>query len=196
MGYIIYIDQRAKVIWVQVPDDANAFTIFETLNDRGLDLAVSDLLKNYHLGNSQNRMNEVLTRWVAMIGALEAVDSEALVVPYIRQLWASEYGVTREKELYKKMKEQIAGKQKAVDFAGKLETNARLYAAILNPVHEVWNIHGPTASGHMRTLNELRMEQIRPLLLAVLDTFETGEVQKSLRLMVSYRFPRNTSGIK
>ena len=41
-----FLTDSLKVIWVSVPDDANAFTIFETLNDRGLALAISDLLKN------------------------------------------------------------------------------------------------------------------------------------------------------
>jgi len=47
VDYVEFLSTRAKVILVQVPDQANAFTIFETLNDRGLDLAISDLLKNY-----------------------------------------------------------------------------------------------------------------------------------------------------
>src|SRR6266571_2328933 len=38
-----FVDEGTKVILVQVPDDQNAFTIFETLNDRGLTLAITDL---------------------------------------------------------------------------------------------------------------------------------------------------------
>ena len=44
-----FIDEHLKIILVKVPNHANAFTIFETLNDRGLTLAISDLLKNYCL---------------------------------------------------------------------------------------------------------------------------------------------------
>ena len=44
-----FIDEHLKVILVKVPNHANAFTIFETLNDRGLELAISDLLKNFLL---------------------------------------------------------------------------------------------------------------------------------------------------
>ena len=38
---------RARVINVQVSDEADAFLIFETLNARGRELTVADLLKNY-----------------------------------------------------------------------------------------------------------------------------------------------------
>ena len=44
---IEYLRDRVMVIWVRMPEDTNAFTIFEALNDRGLNLAISDLLKNY-----------------------------------------------------------------------------------------------------------------------------------------------------
>lgn len=45
IDWVEYVELKARVIMVRVPDYANAFTIFETLNDRGLDLAISDLLK-------------------------------------------------------------------------------------------------------------------------------------------------------
>ncbi|RJQ44016.1 MAG: DUF262 domain-containing protein [Nitrospiraceae bacterium] len=181
-----YVEKNVKVISVRVPDDANAFTIFETLNDRGLPLAISDLLKNYLFHLSGNRLDEVQQRWVSMIGALEAVDSEDMVVTYIRQFWSSQYGLTRERELYKKIKERTTSKQQAIDLASDLNNNSRLYAAILNIRHDVWNDYGATAKEHMATLNDLGMIQIRPLLLAILDKFSVAEVRKSLRLFLSW----------
>jgi hypothetical protein len=44
---VLFLKERAQVIALTVPSDENAFVLFETLNDRGLDLALSDLLKNY-----------------------------------------------------------------------------------------------------------------------------------------------------
>lgn len=46
-AWLDYLETNLKVIVVTAPDDSNAFVIFETLNDRGLELAISDLLKNY-----------------------------------------------------------------------------------------------------------------------------------------------------
>jgi hypothetical protein len=65
-----FIQERAKVIWVAVPDHANAFVIFETLNDRGLDLAISDLLKNYLFLMAEDRLTEVQQSWTSMLGVL------------------------------------------------------------------------------------------------------------------------------
>ena len=45
IDWLEYMSKQARVIRIQVPDDANAYRIFETLNDRGLKLALSDLLR-------------------------------------------------------------------------------------------------------------------------------------------------------
>jgi hypothetical protein len=181
-----YLRNNVKAIWVRVPDDANAFTIFETLNDRGLPLAISDLLKNYLFGLSGDRIEETQHHWVSMVGTLEAIDSEDMVVTFIRQFWSSKYGLTRERELYDKIKERITSRRAATDLASELDTNARLYAAMLNTSHEFWNEYGPTAREHMSILNDLGMIQLRPLLLAVLGSFSVSEARKTLRLMVGW----------
>ena len=186
LAWIRYLIENTKVIYVTVPDYANAFTIFETLNDRGLALAISDLLKNYLFSRAQDRIDEVYQKWTSMIGVLEAVDNEEIVITYIRHLWSSKDGPTREKDLYDRIKLRITSKQVAVDFAEELYRDAKLYAAILNPSHEVWEQYGPTTRDHMATLNLLGMIQMRPLILSVLDTFPTEETQKSLRVMVSW----------
>jgi hypothetical protein len=183
---VSYIHDSLKVIWVSVPDDANAFVIFETLNDRGLALAISDLLKNYLFGISSDRITEVQQRWMQMISTLEAIDNEEITVTYIRHFWSSKYGSTREKDLYNQIKSNVRNKAQALEFSTALAENSRLYSAMLNTSHELWQKYGPTAREHMSTLNFLRMIQIRPLILAVLSKFSVSEAQKALRLMVSW----------
>lgn len=183
---VAYIHNSLKVIWVAVPDDANAFTIFETLNDRGLALAISDLLKNYLFGISGDRITEVQQRWIQMVSILEAMDDEEIIVTYIRHFWSSKYGSTREKELYNQIKKHVRNKSQALEFSTALAENSKLYFAMLNTSHELWQTYGPTAREHMNTLNLLRMIQIRPLILSVLGKFSVSETQKALRLMVSW----------
>jgi uncharacterized protein with ParB-like and HNH nuclease domain len=106
IDWVEYIMNKARVIRIQVPDSANAFRIFETLNDRGLKLALSDLLKNNLFHQSGDRIGEAQKNWVAMASVVEAADDEGLIVDFIRHLWCSQYGVTREKELYDRIKEK------------------------------------------------------------------------------------------
>ena len=46
----------SKLVTIEVTDLEDAFLLFETLNDRGLDLSAADLLKNDLLGSSSASM--------------------------------------------------------------------------------------------------------------------------------------------
>ncbi len=186
LDWVDYLDSRVRVIWVEVPDDANAFVIFETLNDRGFDLSVTDLLKNYLFGLSGDRIEETQQYWITMMGALEAAGGDEIAVTYIRHLWSSMHGLTRERDLYANIKKRITSKQSAVNLATELAENSRLYAALLNPEHPFWEEHGSSARRHISTLRLLRVEQFRPLMLALLKSFSVEEVRKTLKLLVSW----------
>jgi hypothetical protein len=181
-----YLTDSVKVIWVQVPDDANAFMVFETLNDRGLTLAITDLLKNHLFGLAGHRLGEVQRAWISMTSTLEAVDEDDVVLTFIRHYWSSSYGFVREKDLYADIKRRVDNQQKAITFVSALEKNAHKYAAIVNTADALWVKYGDTCRKHMETLRALRMIQIRPLILSVLDTFKDAEVKATLRNMVSW----------
>ncbi len=186
IDWVEFLEKSAKVIVVRVPDEANAFVIFETLNDRGLDLSIGDLLKNYVFGRSENRIEEARVNWIKATAALEGTGGDRRVATFIRHFWSSKQGPVREKELYGDLKKKIKTKQAAIDFAAELAENARLYAAILNSDHELWQPLGSAARQHVQTLLNLRLEQYRPLLLACLATFPPAELKKALRLLVSW----------
>jgi uncharacterized protein with ParB-like and HNH nuclease domain len=181
-----YLEKQAKVIVVRVPDEANAFIIFETLNDRGLDLSIADLLKNYVFGRSEGRLEEARANWIKATSALEGTGGDKRVATFIRHFWSSKQGPVREKDLYGDLKRNIRTKQAAIDFSSELAENARLYAAILNSDHEVWQPLGTDSRQHVQTLLNLRLEQYRPLLLAALVKFAPRELKKALRLLVSW----------
>jgi len=118
LDWVDYLEKRAKEIWVTVPDDSNAFTIFETLNDRGLDLAISDLLKNFlfHLAG-QKRLAEAQAYWSGMTSVLEATAEEDILVTFLRHYWSSVHGLTRERDLYKQVKRRVTTPKQAIEFA-------------------------------------------------------------------------------
>jgi uncharacterized protein with ParB-like and HNH nuclease domain len=53
------IRDKVVSILISVVDEANSYLIFETLNDRGLDLSVADLLKNYFFSRASDKIKEV-----------------------------------------------------------------------------------------------------------------------------------------
>jgi hypothetical protein len=185
LDWVEFIRDGARVIWVIAPNDSNAFIMFETLNDRGLELSKSDLVKNYLFGRSGSRISEAQDRWLKMIGSLETVDSEEITLTYIRHQWSSRYGLSREKELYAKIKDKVKSKQNAVDFCSEIAEDAIVYAALLNMEQPFWEPHTDATKEALRVLLELRMEQVRPLLLSIAKSLNKKEVERSFRLLVN-----------
>jgi hypothetical protein len=185
IDWLDYLEKKVKIIVVRVPDDRHAWIIFETLNDRGLALSISDLLKNYLFGMAEEHLPEVQNYWGEMQGAIETAGDEDVVLMYLRQVWASFYGLTREKELFDQVKRKITSKQGAVDFARELAANAKTYAAILNAQNEFWQPYGDTARAQVDVLLTLGLKQPRPLLLALIAKFNPQETKKALVYLVS-----------
>lgn len=187
-GVIQYLEHKARVIQVIVPSQANAYVIFETLNDRGKDLSASDLLKNHLFGRSEARIEEVQTKWNQMLGILEGHGGDDVVITYIRQLWSATREVAREKELFSKIKEKIVTPQQAVDFASELVERANHYSALLNPAHPIWKDHGTEAESIIAALNTLKVERYRPAMLALLSSFEGKELVGAMRVILNGSF--------
>ena len=187
LDWIEYLTDKAKVIVVEVNDEAAAYTIFEVLNDRGLELSVSDLLKNFIFRVASEKVNEAQAHWSLMVGILEGSGAEEKALKtFIRHVWASRNGVTREKELYDKIRQHVTGKQRAVTFAKELSDLARVYAALDNPSDDLWKEYGPAVRESIEALKLLKATQIRPLLLAIMAHFETKEVRRALPMLVCW----------
>ncbi|HUX67525.1 MAG TPA: DUF262 domain-containing protein [Terriglobales bacterium] len=188
MGWVAFLDARAKVIWVSVPDDNTAYVIFETMNDRGLRLSAADLLKNYLLAQSGDRVAEVQQHWFGMVGVLEAVgDTRELLVTYIRHLWISREEHTKEKDLYDTIKKNTNSKQKSIDLAASLFGEAKTYSAIINPGDDHWNPYRPEVRKSVELLTDLLgVEQLRPLLLSVANSFSKDEINSALPAIVNW----------
>jgi hypothetical protein len=187
LDWIEYLNDRAKVIVVEVNDEAAAYTIFEVLNDRGLELSVSDLLKNFIFRVAGDKVNEAQAHWSRMVGILEGSGAEEKALKtFIRHVWASRNGLTREKDLYDKIRQHITGKQRAISFAQELSEQALVYAALDNPSDELWKEYGPSVREVVEALQLLKATQIRPLLLAIVAHFEVKEVRRALPMLVSW----------
>ena len=184
--WIVYLENKVKVIVVRVPDESNAFTIFETLNDRGLALAVSDLLKNYLFFRAEDRVTETQHNWVQMIANIETIEDEQAVVDFIRYHWSSKNGIVREKDLFERIKRHVTSKTEAVSFAEELFAGSKIYSAMITGDDNFWSDYPSSAKISIQTLNFFNVYQMRPLLLSVLTNLEKTESVKALRMLVSW----------
>lgn len=184
--WITFLEKNVKIIQIRVEDYSYAYSIFETLNDRGLDLTVSDLLKNFLYANAGERYSELLSNWSKMSAHLDSLDSDSPIVTFIRHAWASKNGLTRERELFQKIRNKIKTPQEAIELSRELAKDAIQYSALLNSENELWNEYSDTVSESIKILVMLKMQQNRPLLISILNYFPKPEVEKSINTLLNW----------
>ena len=186
MKQVKFLEKSAIVIWVEVPDDKSAYTIFETMNDRGLDLSATDLIKNHLFNLAGDQVDAAERQWSLMVGTLESVQETDIVKDYVRHYWISRHGGVRSQELFGDIKLRADNKTNGMDLLSRLHASSSKYVALLNPMHGFWEGYSERSRKNIATLISLNLKQARPLLLAVIERFPKHEIEKVLRLAVSW----------
>ena len=193
--WVSFLEYQATVILLRVPNSSNAYRMFETLNDRGIKVSQSDLVKNYLFGQAGDRFDEVQQRWAYMRGALESMEEEDTTITFLRHSLTTMYEFVREADVYDLVASRVSGSLDAVRFSGQLETLANTLVATENPEHERWNQYGESTRGALEILNLFSISPMRPLLLAIAQKFTEKEAETgfafcvglSVRLMIGTR---------
>ena len=183
--WITFVESKALVVLLRVPNDANAYRMFETLNDRGLRTSQSDLVKNYLFGRASDRISEVQQKWTFMRGALETMEDDDITITFLRHALIGMYGFVRETDVYEMVQNQVKGTQPAVTFTNNLELLANVYVAIHNPEHEKWNTYSDTTRKALEVLNLFDIRPMRALMLVIAHKFADREAQRAFRFCVS-----------
>jgi hypothetical protein len=70
--FVDWLIENVNLVEITAYSDGDAYTIFETMNDRGLSLAPTDMLKGYLLANitDVDRRNSATTVWKSRVGVL------------------------------------------------------------------------------------------------------------------------------
>ena len=186
LNWYTFVLEGARVIEVSVSDESRAFVIFETLNDRGLNLSTADLLKNHLFGQSGGRLDEAKLRWNQALAPFATNDSSLDADTFLRHFWASKKGVVRVKALYSLIKPEIRDDASAIDFANELAQASPLWVAMFDRDAQLWNKYSAGALAALDTLKNLGVEQCRPLLLAGLRKLPKAEMESLLALVVSW----------
>lgn len=181
-----FLKVQSKVVSVYASNDADAFTIFETLNDRGADLTIADLLKNYLFSKADKEIDSVQNNWIETRTILDEYQDEKEFVTFLRHYWSSVHGMTRERELYREIKSKINDRQSAVKLSADMKLAAKLYGATISERADFWKSYSDTDRNNLKLLLRLKLEQNRPLLIAIFQFFSKSEIQKSIPALVSW----------
>ena len=129
-----------SLIFVELDDEDNACLVFETLNARGKDLRVSDLVKNHlarHLKKKTKTVDTLKVRWEQVVDTIEGSGAAISVDSLIHHHWLSTRDYTSEKNLFKAIKRAIK-KSDAGDYLDRLVCESVFYRSIFEPRASRW----------------------------------------------------------
>jgi hypothetical protein len=160
-----FLENRVECVVLDVSSEANAYTIFETLNARGNELSVLDLVKNYVFGLAPDTsIGEVQEKWTLMSERIEDKNAD----DFLKVFWTSRFGRIQIPKLYLNIKTRYRDPQSVIDLVSDLAKGADLYGALDDPKHEIWGSYGSSCRKQIEVLSILGNKQIRaPILSAV-----------------------------
>lgn len=169
---------QLKLILVTLENEDDAYLIFETLNTRGKDLAVTDLLKNHfaRLIKTAGSVDYLSIRWSALLTKVHDVEAGITSDSFLYHYWASRYQSIPLKKLFPEMRKQIT-KQNATGYLAEMETDAELYRKIHRPVGS-FTPQQRAIEQSLRALRIFRVTQPTPAVLSLLRAWESGVIKQ------------------
>lgn len=154
--FIANLMENVEVVVIRVKELADAFLLFETLNDRGLQLSAADLLKSHLLGQfartyaSQEQVDEAASEWDLL---LEDLGADVDVSRFLRHYLLGYQQSVKKDEVFDHFKSLIAKKDPQWVLE-ELRVVARLYGQFEAP-SKVENEPTRQALADLRTLRAM-----------------------------------------
>jgi len=123
--------RNLKIIEIAVDDDYDAYRIFESVNATGVDLTVSDLIKNMIFSNVRPGVDGhdiAETQWGKMRSTLEEINVD--IAKFVRYHWISRNDFVTKSELYRDVKRKISTEHQWEDLLEDLLTDSRRLAQV------------------------------------------------------------------
>jgi hypothetical protein len=198
---------KARVIQVELASEEDGFLVFETLNTRGADLRLSDLVKNLLIrggaADAEDRQ-AVADRWDRLVDSVQLGRvSPDVVDRFIWQSWNSRREAVKEPELFKEISRLVGVSPAAhLSYLQELERDAETYqwleaehVQVQPKARGVRNAFAvPEFVDSVRALAIFNVSVANSTVLAVARKFrETGLIKQAqvievLRLVESFHF--------
>jgi uncharacterized protein with ParB-like and HNH nuclease domain len=128
-----------KVIFITVAEEEEAYTIFETLNARGMNLSFVDLIKNrlFKELSDTHPDDDAKTTWKNIRLVISSRDSVGSLETFVRHWWISKYSYVGEENIYKTFKKLwTEDKIDAKEFIKELHSDSETYIKLASPLQE------------------------------------------------------------
>ncbi len=168
-----------KVIYITLDNEDDAYVIFETMNTRGKDLTIADLLKSHLLKpmRPQNAKVDIYKEnWNDIVTTIEK--SNVGLDEFLYHHWLSKYErYVPAKKLFKSIKKEITPDKSKLYF-DELYQDSKTYFSILSPGSIEWGKNELGIRSSLEALALFRVKQQIPMLLSVMRDYRTGKLKQ------------------
>jgi len=176
-----FLENKVECVVLDVSSEANAYTIFESLNARGNELSVLDLVKNYAFGLApEASFDEVQEKWSLMSERIEDKNAD----DFLKVFWTSRFGRVQTPKLYGNIKKKYEDPQSVVNLVSDLTKGADYYVALDDPKHEIWRSYGSSCKKQIEILSILGNKQVRAPILSAIEKYPTDQMEALLRSLI------------
>lgn len=182
-----FVESKVKVVCVEVSSDVDAYVLFESLNDRGIELSALDLLKNYAYSKSIAATAPQFDRhWQRLVSLLEDRNPDE----FLKISWTARHGVVQKTQLFRNIRNRYRTQNEVLEFLATLANDAAILTALEDPEHVMWNDYPPGMRNNLHTLALLGSRQTRPVLLAAVSGLapDMAEILAWYLIVVVVRF--------
>ena len=168
-----------KVIFVKLDDEDDAYIIFETLNTRGKDLSLTDLVKNHvtkHLKSQSASVDQTKVKWERVLETIEGSSLDLRTDSFIHHFWLSRYDYLSSKNLFKMLRKKVY-KENAKQFLDDLVADSAIYRYIHEVEYRKWRNHERRIRDALTALQLFRVTQQVPCVLSLMRAYNQGKLK-------------------
>jgi hypothetical protein len=183
------VGRRTRFIRLTVTTEGEAYTLFETMNARMLELSGTDLIRNLLFSRvpSESDRDVLVEGWnrIALIVGQEGVPD------LMRYHLACTHRHVRERRILQLVEPTLRGPAEVFDLMGALERRGTLLAALHDERDDFWAAFDGRvrdAQALVREYKVLGVKQPTSLLFAAYETFDQEDFLRTLRLVVVMAF--------
>ncbi len=185
------IAKNLMFIMITVEDELSAYTVFETLNSRWVELTTTDLLKNFlfsKVAKSPQEFEFIKKEWSEIISIIWLKEFPTFLRYHIN----SKYKLISQRQLFKFIKNKISNVDDILLLIEELKENAIVYIALWKPEDDEWRQY-PDYKNIQKYIWELKLFWIKlakSMLLAWYNNFSHQEFVRLLKLtsIISFRY--------
>ena len=179
------IAQGLLFIQISVEDELNAYTVFETLNARVIELSSTDLLKNYlfSLFQGPDDLREAQRQWKRIINTVQM----ERFPEFLRYYLSLKQTRVRRGRLFKIVRNSVKNAAEAFALLDRLEDYSSLFVALSNHNDDFWR-DIPNNKPYVRELQLFKVKQAYPTLLAAYKSFSADDFTRLLKLVCIFSF--------